>query len=669
MNKLIIGLLLFLLLVCASCSPGAITVNQTTTQPTTGTITTTTTTRPWPPTTTTSVPSTTTSPLSQSTTLAGISPSGIIAMPAASNGKEIALVGQTFLAGSPPKLLIDGKGGINLAGNTGGLQKGFYQVDGIYNASTNTLNVIGAVKESVKYSTVEVGKAVAADLTPIMVQGLVATPPKDVANMLTSYISAPGFTGNLPIYPYVVYGKDGLYLALSDTLIDLPAKFTALYQGKDYSFTFSAGEVTGTLVKTPSEKINFGPEWASSEFGGVIIANAIAPLDPIGTTVKEINANPGNFVFKRVKIDGSYLVTTATVDYSDIKAPMGQGILMDNFSSLFNEDSSGRLETIDPNTSVWQLRRSTIIGTVIYPTDQILKYLDYSKPLNPSEIKQRIKPALIVDTIVDNVEQVADISQLNPVLGNPSQYWGKVGEFDGYALGINYPLKELAKAISNTDVPITVNLLAVGIADQLSVGSQLAIIGLNNDLVGSQGEVIQGKYKFKVAVTQVPEQLVTGIPGANTAFFLLSKETLTTTIPTTIPPTTSVPTLTTTTTPPIQTTTPPIQTTTLPPLATYPLLTHSWTVQAVGQYLELKVTVSNVGSTSASGVYVYAGFDAGNNLLWNPQASPQFQLDPNTSRIATLYLVPPYKKHTRLVIQTVYGGYAVYTSYSEWYDT
>ncbi len=131
-----------------------------------------------------------------------------------------------------------------------------------------------------------------------------------------------------------------------------------------------------------------------------------------------------------------------------------------------------------------------------------------------------------MDTLVENIVQVANISELNPVTGDPSQYWGKVVEFDGYALGYNLPLKTVASAIAQTEIPVNVNLLAVGIADSLSVGSQLGIIGLNNDLIDEQGEIICGKYEFKVAVTHVPEELMSGVPYADTAFFLLSKEEL-----------------------------------------------------------------------------------------------------------------------------------------------
>lgn len=467
------------------------------------------------------------------TPIAGVSSSSDIATePSVYDGKKVAVSGQTYLTGNMPKLLVDGKSGINITGNTTLLQGGVYRMTGIYNANTNTLEVIESVREEVKYLAIEAGKKLGINLVPVAVQGLIATTPKEVTNMLTSYLSILNFPKDVPIYPYVVYTKDALYLALSDALIQLPAQFTFLYQGKDYSFTFCAGEVKGTLIKTPIEKINFGPKWESQEFGGVIIANIIATLEPIGATVKEINANPTDYTFKRVAVDGSYIVTTATIDYSEIKAPMGQGILADEFADFFKEDTKLRLETIDPNRKVWQLRRGKVIGTVMYPTEQILKHLDYSAPITKSEIKERLKPALIVDTLVDEVEKVANISELNPIFGEPSKYWGKVAEFDGYALGINYPLKKVAEAILKTEVPVNVNLLAVGIADSADIGSQLAIIGLNNELINEKGESIKGKYEFRVAVSSVSEELVSGAPYVETAFFLLSKKELPIEIPT-----------------------------------------------------------------------------------------------------------------------------------------
>jgi predicted nucleic acid-binding Zn ribbon protein len=100
-----------------------------------------------------------------------------------------------------------------------------------------------------------------------------------------------------------------------------------------------------------------------------------------------------------------------------------------------------------------------------------------------------------------------------------------------------------------------------------------------------------------------------------------------------------------------------------------PILTHSWTSKSSGTSINLEVTVSNLGSAVAQGVYVYAGFDAGNNQCWNAQKSPSFQIGVDEKVTASISLRVPSGKHTRLIVQVVYGGYAVDQSYSEWFDT
>lgn len=100
-----------------------------------------------------------------------------------------------------------------------------------------------------------------------------------------------------------------------------------------------------------------------------------------------------------------------------------------------------------------------------------------------------------------------------------------------------------------------------------------------------------------------------------------------------------------------------------------PIITHSWTTRGMKTYLELQVKVNNLGTAPASGVYVYAGFDAGDNKCWNSQTSQPFQLEADTSVTVTLTLQPPLNKYTRILVQTVYNGYSAYQSHSEWYDT
>ena len=70
---------------------------------------------------------------------------------------------------------------------------------------------------------------------------------------------------------------------------------------------------------------------------------------------------------------------------------MGQGVLAETFTDFFGQDSKKRLETIDPERKVWQLRECQVTGTVIYQTEEILKYLDYSAPLSKSEVIERLK--------------------------------------------------------------------------------------------------------------------------------------------------------------------------------------------------------------------------------------------------------------------------------------
>jgi hypothetical protein len=104
------------------------------------------------------------------------------------------------------------------------------------------------------------------------------------------------------------------------------------------------------------------------------------------------------------------------------------------------------------------------------------------------------------------------------------------------------------------------------------------------------------------------------------------------------------------------------------------ILSHSWETATVKvqdgvTILPITVTVDNIGTASASGVFVYAGFDAGGNQLWNPETSQTFTLAPGQTTTVTLNLRVPGNKYTRLEVQISYGGYAVDESYSKWLQT
>jgi len=106
------------------------------------------------------------------------------------------------------------------------------------------------------------------------------------------------------------------------------------------------------------------------------------------------------------------------------------------------------------------------------------------------------------------------------------------------------------------------------------------------------------------------------------------------------------------------------------PMIPTPVIAHQWSMENKTYYGELTVTVTNLGSATAHDVYVYTGFDAGNNQVWNAQKSDTIDLEPGTESSTTLILYPPPSgNHTRLIVQVVMGDYCVSQSYSQWFDS
>jgi len=99
-----------------------------------------------------------------------------------------------------------------------------------------------------------------------------------------------------------------------------------------------------------------------------------------------------------------------------------------------------------------------------------------------------------------------------------------------------------------------------------------------------------------------------------------------------------------------------------------PILTHSWESRSVAYTMTLNVKVRNVGTASAQGYLIKAGFEAGDDLLWNAETSDFLNLDPGVEKTLTLTLSVPSNQHTRLVVELLNGeGYYVDVSYSDWF--
>ena len=100
-----------------------------------------------------------------------------------------------------------------------------------------------------------------------------------------------------------------------------------------------------------------------------------------------------------------------------------------------------------------------------------------------------------------------------------------------------------------------------------------------------------------------------------------------------------------------------------------PILVHTWSATGKGSIVELEVIVQNLGSAIADDVYIFAGFDAGEDMFWNIQESELFDVGVNQQVIVKLYLQIPFGEYTRLGIQIVDDGYAMDESYSDWFNT
>jgi len=109
-------------------------------------------------------------------------------------------------------------------------------------------------------------------------------------------------------------------------------------------------------------------------------------------------------------------------------------------------------------------------------------------------------------------------------------------------------------------------------------------------------------------------------------------------------------------------------------LVPVPMLTHTWITSNTWEYptyytTDLTVTVKNEGTATAEDVYVFAGFDAGGDMVWSAKTSDNFTLDVDSEKTVTLQLTLSRYEYTRLVVEVIYGGYAVDKSYSTWFTT
>ncbi len=443
------------------------------------------------------------------------------------NGKTVTVNGQVIISSNPGNYIIDGNSGIKLEGTVQGLSEGFYKLTGVYNTEKNTLTVQNSQKLEGNPASVDNAFKLPDPFVAVSVQGLAASPPAFVENKLNSYITIPGSPIE-EIHTYVIYNKDGLYLIVN------PHKSPQL--------NFSEATVVGTLIKAP-EKLKLGKDFVPADFKGIIIANEITQVNPIPVTIKEINQNPENYSFKRVMIDGIYATGSGKLGYGketvkeDLRIHLGAGLMADEF---LPEDKTKLIVSIDPVYTDWQIRRVKVIGTVIYPTKEIMQYFAQK---GMSDVKE-VKPVLMVESISEDLVSANIEDLITDLLKNNGQkYNGKVVNITGFAFGANVPVKEVAEKVASAYnqglgevvkmIPADVNVQGTAIADSPTpIMGQLPLAGLNSELI-EKTQLIAGKYNFKVVVTVIDNKPL---------LFLVYKEKLPFTVPTAIP--TEIPTIT-----------------------------------------------------------------------------------------------------------------------------
>lgn len=101
-----------------------------------------------------------------------------------------------------------------------------------------------------------------------------------------------------------------------------------------------------------------------------------------------------------------------------------------------------------------------------------------------------------------------------------------------------------------------------------------------------------------------------------------------------------------------------------------PILIHAWDAKRFLFTMTLTVNVKNIGTATAYGYLVKAGFDAGNDQWVNVESSPVFDLAPSYETTITLKLTVPKNRYTRVIVEIVApDGYYTDISYSDWFNT
>ncbi|MBN1856305.1 MAG: hypothetical protein JW846_05055, partial [Dehalococcoidia bacterium] len=100
----------------------------------------------------------------------------------------------------------------------------------------------------------------------------------------------------------------------------------------------------------------------------------------------------------------------------------------------------------------------------------------------------------------------------------------------------------------------------------------------------------------------------------------------------------------------------------------WPVIEHKWTGQRQRDTYNLHVTIENQGTAAAENCSVLAGFDAGDDRIWNSTRSETFDLKPGGHIEVDMTLPLPDEEHTRVLVFILRDEKSMEKSYSAWFD-
>jgi len=320
----------------------------------------------------------------------------------------------------------------------------------------------------------------ALEFPAVTVTGLIATIPgyatvdvTEVAKLIEQVY--PGKVPSTIQALVLLTEKDEAYLVIAlDTDID---RF------------ITAGTVTGfsapPMPNLPSE-LDFA--------GRLIVSDDVRLMEPIKVTPDQINQNPGQYAFKRIVSDTTYVFSSVRIkDAPESLDHIGFALASDKFGSPSRDDY---LTVIDPYNTEAQIRVASLIGAVLFPTETTRMLLSQLYKFAPKDVEDALsKPAIFFEEFIDDESQLLNIRDLAPTLQDPSlklhKYHGELVSIQGIGLGAMVRTEDIP---SLKGIPIALTAKMLGVVD---LTGAMPIVGISSEDVS--GEVF-GFFRFDLSV-------------------------------------------------------------------------------------------------------------------------------------------------------------------------